>query len=114
MAQYFRDAEAATIADAARVRRIPGPVFCESPYTCFMAGKPFVVDGINLQFRVTMGGEPCDVVDRQLASGALTYVPSRTGNPNLRPYVFVLPPAYRLDASGEKLTAPVSPISCGK
>jgi hypothetical protein len=114
MAQYFRDAEAATVADAARVRRIPGPVFCESPYTCFMAGKPFVVDGINLQFRVTMGGEPCDIVDRQLASGALTYVPSRTGNPNLRPYRFVLPPEYRLDESGVKLTAPVSPISCGK
>jgi len=114
MVHYFRDAEAATIADVARVRRIPGPVFCESPYTCFMAGKPFAVDGINLQFRVTMGGEPCDVIDRQLASGELTYVPNRTGSPNLRPYRFVLPLEYRLDATGEKLTAPVSQISCGK
>jgi hypothetical protein len=79
-----------------------------------MAGKPFAVDGINLQFRVTMGGEPCDVIDRQLASGELTYVPNRTGSPNLRPYRFVLPLEYRLDATGEKLTAPVSQISCGK
>jgi hypothetical protein len=112
--QYFRDAEAATLADVERVRRIPGPVFCESPYTCFMAGKPFVVDGINLQFRVTMGREPCDVIDRLLESGELTYVPSRTGSPNLRPYRFVLPLAYRLEENRENVTAPVSQISCGR
>jgi hypothetical protein len=112
--QYFRDAEAAALADVERVRRIPGPVFCESPYTCFMAGKPFVVDGINLQFRVTMGREPCDVIDRLLESGEPTYVPSRTGSPNLRPYRFVLPLAYRLEENRENVTAPVSQISCGR
>lgn len=112
MARYFSDSQAATLAEAERVQQIPGPVFCESPFTCFLAGKPFVVDGINLQFRIATGRVPCDVIDRKLRSGELTYVPNRTGSPNLRPYRVVTPPALLADPGRKNSLPTVSPISC--
>jgi hypothetical protein len=110
-AKYFSDSQAATLAEEERIRRIPGPVFCESPLTCFLAGKPFVVDLINLKFRIVTGRVPCDVLDKKLGSGELTYVPNRTGNPNLRPYHLTTPPALLADLNRPNLTAR-SPISC--
>jgi hypothetical protein len=41
---------------------------------CYLAGKPFVVDPINVQLRISVGALPADILDRRLSTGDLTYV----------------------------------------
>lgn len=84
MSEWYHQAERATAEEAERVSTIPGRVYCESPFLCYLAGKEFAVDSVNLGFRIGTGRVPCDVVRRQLASGVLTYVPAIDAN--LRPY----------------------------
>jgi hypothetical protein len=84
MADWYRQAERATAEEAKRISAIPGAVYCDSPLLCYLAGKEFAVDSVNLGFRIGTGRVSCDVVRRQLASGLLTYVPAI--NANLRPY----------------------------
>ena len=74
--QNLRIAEATTVAEADRVSRIPGPVFCDSTLVCYLARKPFVVDPINVELRMAAGALPADALDRLYRSGQLTYVPS--------------------------------------
>ena len=73
--EHLRAAEAATIAEAKRVAAIPGDVACEHPLICYLAGKPFVADFINIPFRVAEGRLPADALDRLYRSGQLTFVP---------------------------------------
>ncbi len=72
----LRVAEVTTIAEADRVSRIPGPVFCDSTLVCYLARKPFVVDPINVELRMASGALPADTLDRLYRSGQLTFVPS--------------------------------------
>ena len=121
MARWYASAERATAEEAARIREIPGPVYCGSPFLCYLAGKPFAVDAVNLGFRIGTGRMSCDVVDRQLESGALIYVPPI--NASLRPYG--APPEVALSERrpfgqikewlqpvGRSLSPPSTPITC--
>jgi hypothetical protein len=73
----FRDrfalAAVTTIDEANRVRALPGDVFCESLLICYLAGKPFVVDPVNVRLRMSIGALPPDALDRRLSTGDLTY-----------------------------------------
>jgi hypothetical protein len=71
------EAVVATREEVARVAAIPGPVACASTLVCYLAGKPFLVDPINVRLRMAVGALPPDAVERLIRSGALTFVPDR-------------------------------------
>lgn len=75
----LRQAERITRAEAERVAALPGPVFCDITLICYLAGKPFAVDPVNVPLRIESGALPADIVARKLAAGELTYAPALPG-----------------------------------
>jgi 4-amino-4-deoxy-L-arabinose transferase-like glycosyltransferase len=73
--EQLHRAERITRDETARVASLPGPVFCASTLVCYLAGKPFVVDPINVELRLEMGGLPADILARKVASGELLVAP---------------------------------------
>jgi len=71
----IKTADAVTMTEVDRVRSIPGAVFCAETLICYLAGKPFVVDPINVFLRMKVGVLPPDTLARRYASGSLTFVP---------------------------------------
>jgi hypothetical protein len=67
-------ARVTTMEEAERVRRISGPVFCESTLVCYLGGKPFIVDPINARLRIRVGALSPDTLDRRIPTGELAYV----------------------------------------
>jgi hypothetical protein len=73
--QGLQRAEAATQADVAQVAALQGPVFCQRTLICYLAGKPFVVDPVNVELRMAGGALPPDTLTRLYASHRLTLAP---------------------------------------
>jgi hypothetical protein len=59
--------------EAARIRAIPGDVACTIMMVCRMAGKPFVLDGFNVNQRLRAGRLTQEEVDRAIAARNLRF-----------------------------------------
>ena len=68
---WYRAAEAATRQEVARVAARPGPLYCDSPLICYLAGKPFLVDPVNVPLRIAAGRLPKDAVEKRIAAGVM-------------------------------------------
>ncbi len=66
--------QAAMKATVARIKAIPGDVFCSSTLACYQSGKPFAVDPFNCGQRVKAGKLPPDAVNKLIANGRLSTV----------------------------------------
>lgn len=77
--ERLRAAALITRTEAARVAQLSGPVFCESTLICYLAGKPFTVDPINVELRMEVGTLPPDILARKFAAGELAFAPVLPG-----------------------------------
>jgi hypothetical protein len=64
---------AVAMAEAARIRAIPGSVVCSVVTVCRMAGKPFVLDGYNIDQKLQTGRLNWDAADQAIAAGNLRF-----------------------------------------
>lgn len=56
-----------------RVRSVPGEVL-SSPFITYLAGKPYIVDALNVEQRILAGQLPADAVETRVRAGALVRV----------------------------------------